>query len=147
MVCPFAAGRAATADKADKRWPGFEAFVRHGPGQLGLPFVVYPGPGEHEQARQRYPGAHLLMGSNLAVYAALLQRAALVVANDTGPAHMAAALGRPLISLIGPTLAARWAPFGPGVRVLQKPPVNGQTTWPSAEETLALAQQLLADGR
>ena len=146
MVCPFAGGRAATADKADKRWPGFEDFVRQGPQRLGLPLLVYPGPGEHVAARQLYPAAQLLQGSDLAVYAAVLQRAALVVANDTGPGHMAAALGRPLISLIGPTNAARWAPWGPGVKVLQKPSRDGHTDWPTADEALSLAQQLLALG-
>ena len=144
VVCPFAGGRAATADKADKRWPGFEDFVRQGPQRLGLPLVVYPGPGEHEEARQRYPTAQHLEGSDLAVYAAVLQRAALVVANDTGPGHLAAALGRPLISLTGPTNAARWAPWGPNVHVLQRPAAHGQTVWPSVEDALRLAQQLLA---
>ena len=144
VVCPFAGGRAATADKADKRWPGFEEFVRLGQHRLGLPLVVYPGPGEHAAARQLYPAAQLLEGSDLGVYAALLQRAALVVANDTGPGHMAAALGRPLISLSGPTNAARWAPWGPNVTVLQHPPRDGATDWPTTEEALALAQQLLA---
>ncbi len=144
VVCPFAAGRAATADKADKRWPGFEEFVRLGERRLDLPLVIYPGPGEHEAARQLYPAAHLLEGSDLAVYAALLQCAALVVANDTGPGHMAAALGRPLISLIGPTNAARWAPWGPSVNVLQRPARRGPTDWPATEDALALAQQLLA---
>ena len=147
VICPFAGGRAATADKADKRWPGFEDFVRQGSQRLGLPLVVYPGPGEHEAARQLYPAAHMLQGSDLAVYAALLQRAALVVANDTGPGHMAAALGRPLISLTGPTNAARWAPWGSNVHVLQRPSANGQTVWPSVDDALALAQQLLGAAR
>lgn len=145
-ICPFAGGRAATADKADKRWPGFQAFVRDGERRLGLPLVVYPGPGEHEQARQLYPAAHILDGGDLAQHAALLQRAALVVANDTGPGHMAAALGRPLISVIGAANAARWAPWGTDVHVLQRPARHGQTDWPSADDALALSQQLLAAG-
>jgi heptosyltransferase-2 len=144
MVCPFAGGRAATADKADKRWPGFDDFVRQGSQRLGLPLVVCPGPGERDEARQRYPAARVLDGNDLAVYAALLKRAALVVANDTGPGHMAAALGRPVLSMIGPTNAARWAPWGSGVKVMQKPSRIGHTDWPSADETLSLAQQLLA---
>ncbi len=146
VVCPFAGGRAATADKADKHWPGFKDFVRLGTQRLGVPLVICPGPGEDVAARQLYPAAHLLQGGDMAVYAAVLQRAALVVANDTGPGHMAAALGRPLISLPGPTEAARWAPWGPGVQVLQRPSRNGATDWPSADEALALAQQLLAAG-
>ena len=143
MVCPFAGGRAATADKADKRWPGFADFVHQGQQRLGLPLVVYPGPGEHETARQCYAAAHMLEAGDMATYAAVLQRAALVVANDTGPGHMAAALGRPLVSLIGPTQAARWAPWGPNVHVLQIPTLNGQTQWPSVDEAMALAQRLL----
>jgi heptosyltransferase-2 len=144
LVCPFAAGRAATADKAEKKWPAFADFVRRGPPALGLPFVVYPGPGEETEARQVYPSAQLFEGADLALYAALLQRAALVVANDTGPGHLAAALGRPLISVLGAANAARWAPWGPGVVVLQKPPIGGQIVWPGADEGLALARQLLA---
>lgn len=143
MICPFAGGKAATADKADKKWPGFEAFVAQGQARLGLPLVVCPGPGEDAEARQLYPAARLLKGSDLAIYAALLQRACLVVANDTGPGHMAAALGRPLISLLGPTEAARWGPWGPQVHVLQHPRQGLETAWPSAEEVFTLAQRLL----
>lgn len=144
MICPFAGGKAATADKADKVWPGFEAFAAQGAARLGLPLVVCPGPGEREEARQRFPDVSMLDSADLAVYAALLQRASVVVANDTGPGHLAAALGTPLISLIGPTNAARWAPWGPSVHVLQRPPRPGPTDWPDTEEALALAQQLLA---
>jgi heptosyltransferase-2 len=147
MVCPFAGGRAATADKSDKRWPDFPQFVQQAQQRLGLPVVVCPGPGEQEEARLRYPAAQVLAGSNLAVYAALLQRAALVVANDTGPGHVAAALGRPLISVLGPTSAERWAPWGPGVQVLQKPQRQGPSAWPTADEALRLAQLELAQGR
>ena len=117
--------------------------MRQAEGRLALPLVVYPGPGEHAQARALYPAARMLEGSDLAIYAALLQRAALVVANDTGPAHMAAALGRPLISVLGPTQAARWAPWGSGVKVLQRSAPGNTATWPSAEEGLQLAQQML----
>lgn len=147
VVCPFAAGRAATFDKAEKKWPGFADFVRLGESRLELPLVVYPGPGEHAQARERYPAARMLEGGDLAIYAALLQRAALVVANDTGPAHMAAAVGCPLISVLGPTEAARWAPWGSGVTVLQSPQQRGTTVWPSAEEGLRLAQHRLQSAR
>ena len=146
VICPFAGGKAATADKADKKWPGFQAFTQRAESELGLPLVVYPGPGEHAAARALYPQARMIDGSNLAVYSALLQRAALVVANDTGPGHMAAALGRPLISLLGPTDPARWAPWGRTVTVLHRPPRQGQTVWPSADEALVLARQMLASG-
>jgi heptosyltransferase-2 len=143
MICPFAGGKAATADKAEKKWPGFQAYAARAEAELGLPLLVYPGPGEHEAARQLYPAARMLDGGDLAVYIALLQRASLVVANDTGPGHLAAALGRPLISMLGPTDAARWAPWGPQVHVLQHPHQGAGTVWPTADEALALSRQLL----
>ena len=144
VVCPFAGGRAATADKADKKWPAFAEFVRQAAACLGLPLLVYPGPGEHDEARQRYPAAKMLEGADLATYAALLQRATLVVANDTGPAHIAAALGRNVISVLGPTDAARWAPWGPGVTVLQQPGPAATRGWPTAQDGLVLAQRILS---
>ena len=143
MICPFAGGKAATADKADKKWPGFGDYTSMAEARLGMPLVVYPGPGEHDDARRLYPAARMLEGADLAVYAGVLQRASLVVANDTGPGHMAAALGRPLISLLGPTEAARWSPWGPSVHVLQRPRQGSHTDWPSAEEAIALSQHLL----
>ena len=63
-------------------------------------------------------------------------QAAAVVANDTGPGHMAAAVGAPLVSVLGPTDAARWAPWGPTVRVAQR--TGG--AWPDVDEVLALVQ-------
>ena len=143
MICPFAGGKAATADRADKKWPGFGDYAAMAEARLGMPLVVYPGPGEHDDARRLYPAARMLEGADLAVYAGVLQRASLVVANDTGPGHMAAALGRPLISLLGPTEAARWSPWGPSVHVLQRPRQGSHTDWPSAEEAIALSQHLL----
>jgi heptosyltransferase-2 len=59
---------------------------------------------------------------------------------------VAAALGRPVISVLGPTDAARWAPWGPGVVVLQKASRGAGFEWPTADEGLALARQLLASG-
>lgn len=144
VICPFAGGKAATADKADKKWPGFPDFAARAGAELGLPLVVYPGPGEHEQARAMFPGVRVLDGSDLGTYAALLERAALVVANDTGPGHLAAALGRPLVSLIGPTDPARWAPWGPKVHVLRPP--EPAAVWPGVDETLALSRRVLAGG-
>jgi ADP-heptose:LPS heptosyltransferase len=51
----------------------------------------------------------------------LLARAALVVANDTGPGHMAAASGTPLISVVGPSNPAVFGPWGPNVTILHDP--------------------------
>ncbi|MED5618591.1 glycosyltransferase family 9 protein [Ideonella sp. BN130291] len=144
VICPFAAGL-ATERKLEKKWPGFPDFVRQAAREFGRRLVVYPGPGEHELARSLYPDALMLEGSDLAVYGALLRDAALVVANDTGPGHMAGALGVTVLSVLGPTVAHQWAPYGPRVHVVQHPqPPDGATVWPSVDEVMAKARELLA---
>ena len=50
---------------------------------------------------------------------ALLRRAAIVIAGDTGPLHLAAALGRPVVGLYGPTHPARTGPYGIRSRVIR----------------------------
>ncbi len=53
----------------------------------------------------------------LAQLVALTRRAKLVVGGDTGPVHLAAALGRPVVGLYGPTDPRRNGPYFPGSRV------------------------------
>jgi len=60
-----------------------------------------------------------LAGGSLGLLAAVLARLRAVVAVDSGPAHMAAALGIPVVSLFGPTSPERWAPWGTGHRVVR----------------------------
>lgn len=50
---------------------------------------------------------------------ALTRQASLVVAGDTGPLHLAAALERPVVALFGPTDPARNGPYGTASRVLR----------------------------
>ena len=50
--------------------------------------------------------------TSLPVLAALLQRAAMLVTNDSGPMHMAAALGVPLVVPFGPGTPERFGPRG-----------------------------------
>ena len=57
--------------------------------------------------------------TNLKQLVALLERASLVVANDSGPMHIAAALGRPLVTLLGPTNPVRTGPYSRPDTVLQ----------------------------
>ncbi|MCW5636503.1 MAG: glycosyltransferase family 9 protein [Rubrivivax sp.] len=139
VICPFAGG---TFDKRDKTWPAFAAFVREDLEPLaraqGRRVLVCPGPGEEALARH-FPAALCLEGVRLGTYAALLADAALMISNDTGPGHLAAAVGTPLLSVLGPTDADRWGAWGPGVHSL-----GGRGTWPSRENVLAAAQARLA---
>ncbi len=126
VVCPFAGG---TFEHLDKTWPGFAGFVARTLPDFGRNIVICPGPGAEEVlAREQFPAARLLSGVNLGVYAALLKQAALMVSNDTGPGHMAAAVGTRLVSVLGPTDAAQWGAWGPGVQRVQ----GAGATWPEA---------------
>lgn len=50
-----------------------------------------------------------------------LRRCAVMVTNDTGPMHVAAALGRPVVALFGPTDPAQTGPYGQQDRVIRVP--------------------------
>jgi lipopolysaccharide heptosyltransferase II len=98
---------------ATKRWPAehFAALVEPLCERFGLRTVIAGGPGDVELAKQ-IPGAFDLTGkTNLRQLVALLERAAVVVANDSGPMHIASALGRPLVTPYGPTSAVRTGPY------------------------------------
>jgi ADP-heptose:LPS heptosyltransferase len=60
-----------------------------------------------------HPRVHALAGrTSFAELAGVLARAACVVVGNTGPAHLAAAVGTPVVSLFAPTVpAARWRPW------------------------------------
>ena len=117
LLCPFSG-----ADDRERRkvWPGFAELAAALDGR-GLRIVVCPGPGEDALATAAVPGAVQLAGVDLGVYAALLRLARGVVANDTGPGHLAAAVGARLVSVYGPQSVAAWAPLGPRVRLFHDP--------------------------
>lgn len=149
VLCPFAGG---TFEKIDKRWPHFPELAAVASAQWGLPLLLCPGPGEGEAARRDYPQAMVLDGVGLDEYAVLLSLCALMVSNDTGPGHLAAAVGAPLLSILGPTDARRWGARGPGVRILQlapgKPAGRGADpahgAWPTVEQVICAGREMLA---
>ena len=134
LICPFAATQ---YNKHDKTWPAFAEFAR-AMLSAGHHLAACPGPGEAAQLRRDFPGVTLLADVGLGVYAGLFKRAALAVCNDTGPAHLAAAVGAPLLSLLGPTDPGLWAPWGPTVSVLRRWP-----QWPTVGEALERSISLL----
>ncbi|HYF25709.1 MAG TPA: glycosyltransferase family 9 protein [Baekduia sp.] len=93
----------------------------------GRQVVVTGGPDERELcavvAGPARPEVLDLAGElSLGALAAVLARAACVVVGNTGPAHLAAAVGTPVVSLFAPTVpAARWRPFAVDHRLLHVP--------------------------
>lgn len=97
-----------------KRWPAekFAAMVRPLADRFGLRSIV-AGSAADGALAARIPGTTNLCGkTTLRQLVALLERADLVIANDSGPMHVASALGRPLVVLHGPTSAVRTGPYG-----------------------------------
>jgi lipopolysaccharide heptosyltransferase I len=84
--------------------------------QSGLGVVLAGAPNDRVRCRTvaaACPGARDLCGeTTLAEFAALMQRAAVNVTNDSGSMHLAVALGRPVVSVFGPTDPVRIGPYG-----------------------------------
>ena len=93
--------------------------------ERGLPLVlVWGSPGERLVAERIIDAADygvLAPPTTLPQLAGLLAQAAVVVSGDTGPLHMALAVGVPAVGLFGPVPAERNGPRGWGYRTLQAP--------------------------
>lgn len=63
-------------------------------------------------------GAAAMAVCDVAGLIALVRRASLLVGGDSGPMHLAALLGVPVVALFGPTDPARNGPWGPGAKVV-----------------------------
>lgn len=98
------------ADRLAER--GFSAGVVIGPGERGLAEAV--------KAGAKHPLAVLGEDLDPVELAALLARARLVFANDSGPMHLAAAVGTPVVAFFGPTDPGRTSPTGSRSRILDR---------------------------
>jgi heptosyltransferase-1 len=108
-----------------KRWPveryaavavalegrGYKVLVNGGPGEAALA----------EAIEAQSDGAAQPFSSTLGQLIAVTRRVGLVIGGDTGPVHLACALGRPVVGIYGPTDPARNGPFGTRSRVLRSP--------------------------
>jgi len=107
-----------------KRWPAdcFAALGDRVAHELGAA-VLFLGSGADGPLVERIRGmmtersASLAGSTTVKQSAAILEKASAVVANDTGPMHLAVALGRAVVSLYGPTSPERTGPYGGGARV------------------------------
>ena len=90
--------------------------------RAGVQVVVLLGPVESEDKRDIgqlvFPGVYRISPETIAQLAAVLERVDLFVGNDSGPGHVAAAVGTPTVSLFGPTNPVVWKPLGPKAAVI-----------------------------
>jgi heptosyltransferase-1 len=90
---------------------GVAVAINHGPREEGLAKSVKQASGNM---------AHTV-GCSVSQLIALMRRASLFVGGDTGPMHLAAALGVPVVALFGPTRPDRNGPFATPATVLRNP--------------------------
>jgi lipopolysaccharide heptosyltransferase I len=115
-----------------KRWPPkrFAAVARHLLERHNLPsLVAWAGPEEHAWAQtiaaESNGAASVAPSTSLLELAELARRARLFIAADTGPLHVAAAVGTPCVGLFGPMPAERNGAYGPGHVAIQKARLQG----------------------
>lgn len=143
-----------------KRWPveryahvarallnrGFQVLVNAGPGEVCLADTI---------VKKTGGGATPLLCS-VEQLIAITRRVSLAIAGDTGPLHLACALGRPVVGIYGPTDPSRNGPYGTRFKVLRSPesrrdhtrheaPEAGLLTI-SPEDVLQAAEELLYSG-
>lgn len=98
-----------------KQWP--LEFYEQLASRIDVPLVVN-GPPESAATLQKIRGVHVhLSGLRGLIHAT--RRAHAVVGVDSGPMHLAAALGKPGVAIFGPTDPARNGPYGASLRVLR----------------------------
>lgn len=115
------------AGRPTKRWPvdHFARLAERLAVEVGARVLLPWGPDEEGLARaisaQMTSPPLMAPQTTLPELSALLRRCALMVAGDTGPLHLAAALGTPCVGLYGPTRAERNGPYGARCKSLQSP--------------------------
>jgi heptosyltransferase-2 len=112
-----------------KRWPA-ERYAALGDrliDELGATILLVGSAAEAEVSlevsrRMRNEPVMLAGLTNLAELVAVLSVVDLLVTNDTGPAHIASALGRPTLVIFGPTNPLTTRPFSPYGEIVREPP-------------------------
>jgi lipopolysaccharide heptosyltransferase I len=110
----------------NKRWPPerFGAIAKTLRDSTGLPSLVTWGPTERDLAesvsRASGGAASPAPPTSISDLAALMRSAALAISGDTGPLHIAAAVGTPIVGLFGPTRPERNGPWEPRDEVISR---------------------------
>ncbi len=109
---------------------------------------ITAGPMDDEPVRQMIPlltvPHRLITRKTIREVAVVLSTVDLVITNDTGIMHAAAAVGAPTLSLFGSTEPEQWAPQGKLHRSIQG--VQGDVNAISVEQVLHLAREMLVHG-
>jgi len=127
------------AGKPNKIWPHFASLAR----EIGPRALVVWGPGERELAEAT--GARLAPPTNLRELAWILRNAAVVIGGDTGPLHLADALGTKVVGLYGPTDPRRNGPYRQLHHVIDRFQSTKSMESISVEEVMKMVERVLAE--
>lgn len=112
-----------------KRWPAgsYAELADKLAGEMRANVILIGSPDEVDVSREvaslmRFEPVILTGRTNLAQAVAVLSLTNVLISNDTGPAHIAAALNRPTLVIFGPTDPTTTRPFSPVAEVIRKPP-------------------------
>lgn len=129
VICPGAMGHGA--QKRSKIWPHWQNLCAHLARQ-SIPLVMCPGPQEIDIFLKQFGQYALILPNiNLPLYAAIMQRAHYVIANDSGPMHLAAAVQASVLGVFGQTDPQRTHPWGGHF-------IGKLNQWPSCDDVLDL---------
>ena len=117
----------ASGGRAIKQWPPerFAEVGRRLVDAVGATIVLTGGPGDRglvEVVKAALPAAHVvdIAGhADLLTLAGVLERLDLLITGDTGPMHLAVAVGTPVVAVFGPSDPARYGPRGPYDRIVR----------------------------
>jgi lipopolysaccharide heptosyltransferase II len=114
-------------DLPEKRWlpASFAALGDRLHTEFGATIVLLGGPGDRDlcatvRATMQAPAIDLSGSAPFAERGALLRRCALYVGNDSGPTHLAVAVGCPVVALFGPTDPGLYGPYQAQARVVRR---------------------------
>jgi ADP-heptose:LPS heptosyltransferase len=117
----FLVGIHPGARNAMRQWgdANFAALVHRLQAQFLLKVLWFQDP---NQKIEGFDGSQVLpLALPLRQFMAVLQRCQLLICNDSGPMHIATALGIPVVAIFGPTEPAWFGPLGPNNRVVIQP--------------------------
>jgi ADP-heptose:LPS heptosyltransferase len=123
---PYAVMRPG-ASRENKRWPAerFAAIARWLREAHGIATVVNLGPGDEPivpEVRKHFAGAGVILDDlDLRGLISLLAGSRLFVGNDTGPTHIAAALGKKCVVIFGASDSKVWSPWKTDYRLAENP--------------------------
>jgi heptosyltransferase III len=138
------------ATNAAKRWAveNFAEIARWLRETRGATPVVNLGPGDEEIAADVYrlfaPHSVVIDRLDLRQLIALIAGARLLVGNDTGPTHIAAATGRPIVVIFGASNPVHWKPWAVPHRLIQSADPKPGLHRVTVAEVRAACEELLA---